>query len=445
MTYTAIYLTHLLTIALTALGLIAAVRRKRLYAALIAGLLIYQALALPALPSIMDEFGLDVVIAGQLAALCGVAMLMVTLESLERALPQNTPGLEPFVENVVLSPVCYLTVVLLLVVGLASITATRGSDLFSLSWEDVRGSELPFTSLGTFLQFIVFPAVWVLWRRRMRLLSFVLLLLSLGFFLVYGSRAALLTIPAVIGLDYYSRGKLNDYRNIAWMGMLLAGLVVVLHVGGRLVRGLGLSAVLMVASGEGVGLDSLSEIDWSGGESNINRYYYFAVQEENVSGVQPLQTLLRWFTMYLPRSVAESFKPMDATYLLWTHALNKGLFDEDLYYAAMLSMVRDGAPGSTHAMIWGEFWINGGAPALIALSVTLGLLLFAIDRLVSRLPSTLCTLAVPAIAVGYVFVARGNSVIGLGYIAYILPMAWLAYSATQLALRAIGARALRER
>jgi hypothetical protein len=77
-------------------------------------------------------------------------------------------------------------------------------------------------------------------------------------------------------------------------------------------------------------------------------------------------------------------------------------------------------------------WLNGGLPAVPIFAACLGCILLIIEVVYDRVPATVYLLSAPATLIGYVMVARGNSVIGLGYTAYVLPLAMLAYGLTRL-------------
>ena len=138
-------------------------------------------------------------------------------------------------------------------------------------------------------------------------------------------------------------------------------------------------------------------------------------------------------TIYLPRWLAEDFKPVDPTYLLWTHAVNHGVFDGQDYITQIMNVLRQGEAGSVHPLYWGEAWINGGLPALVTMSVLLAFMTVCIDWMFRALPATVATLTAPALAVGYLMVARGNSVIGLGLAAYLIPPALFGYAVLTVA------------
>ena len=73
-------------------------------------------------------------------------------------------------------------------------------------------------------------------------------------------------------------------------------------------------------------------------------------------------------------------------------------------------------------------WVNGAWPAAPVFAAALAALLLIIDVAYARVPDVAYVLAAPATLIGYVMVARGNSVIGIGYTAYVLPMALVAWA-----------------
>jgi hypothetical protein len=423
---------HVLTTLIQVFGLVRAAVRVRLYAAFLAGLLLYQVLSLASIGYFLEEFGADVLIHGELVILSGTLMILISIEFFETLIGVTNRG-EPnkCISDVIADPGRYLVIAGSSFLFLLIVMTSRGSVFLDSNWEELRPGLGFLDSVATLLQFIAFPVVWILFRLGRRHIALFSLVLALAVFAAYGSRAALLTIPATIGLDYYYRGLLFDRRYMVFGSAFVVLLVIVLHVGGRIIRGLGLGGVVSIAQGDFSSIVSLLEdpeqIDWSGGESSIMYYFLFVIREGSIQGIEHLSSVLRWLTMYLPRALAPDLKPIDATYSLWVYAANAGVFDGKDTLDKILDIVRQGDMGSLHALFWGEAWMNGGVSALVTMCVLLGCCLVIIEYIYSLLPATVVALIAPATVIGYLMVARGNSVIGLGYIAYLLPFALVGY------------------
>lgn len=142
--------------------------------------------------------------------------------------------------------------------------------------------------------------------------------------------------------------------------------------------------------------------------------------------------------MYVPRSLVEGFKPQDPTYALWTHAANSGLFDGAGFISQVLALVSVGDSGSIHPTFWGEAWMNGRWLGVVVMCMALAITVHLLERLFAALPSVAAVLCMPAAVVGYLMVARGNSTIGLGYIAYLVPVAVVSAFSAAAILRTLG-------
>lgn len=423
---------HIAVALVLGFGLWRALDRMRIYSALLAGLCGYQLLSISEIPALVEEFGIRNVGSAELVALVGALVVVVMFEVLAK-LDVSSAQLRvgSIIADTAERSAVYLSVVLVGYVLIVLITALRGEALFTLNWEEARSDVGFLDSIATLALFMVFPACWILWKTQRRMLAGIALASAVMLTAVYGSRAALLTIPAIIGLDMLSRRLFTrNLRTLALMGCGVLGLVVLIHVTGRLIRGFGLGGLLALAQGQTLTADELRQllagIDWTGGESGIFEYYVFVISESHIPGVESLATLSRWLLMYLPRSLAEGFKPQDPTYALWTHAANSGLFDGVGFVAQVLSLLKAGDSGSIHPTFWGEAWMNGQWLALIAMCVVLAVFAHVLERLFVYLPSTAMALCGPAAVVGYLMVARGNSTIGFGYMAYLIPISIVA-------------------
>jgi len=435
---------HFATAAVLAFGLLRSLERVRVYSALLAGLLGYQLLAVIALSDLVAQFGIQVVATGEMAALAGAVILVGTLEALatlDRSFVSRRVG--DVVSATSSRPFVYLGISLAIIVAILSISALRGSALFELNWEQARAESSFLTSVATLLLFVAFPCAYVLWRSRHFGLAGFALLIAVSLTAVYGSRAALLTLPAVIALDMLSRGVFTrNARTLVLVGLGILGLVTLFHVTGRLIRGFGLAGLIALARGESLSAGEagqlLSEIDWTGGESDIFEYFFFVVGQSSIPGVEAPATLWRWLLMYLPRSLVEGFKPLDPTYALWTHAANSGLFEGEGFIAQVLDLLSVGDSGSIHPTFWGEAWMNGRWLGIVVMCMALAVTVHLLERLYVLLRPAAAVLCLPAAVVGYLMVARGNSTIGLGYIAYLLPVAVLAVLSASAILRTLG-------
>jgi hypothetical protein len=164
-------------------------------------------------------------------------------------------------------------------------------------------------------------------------------------------------------------------------------------------------------------------IDVTGGEGNIYRYYYYVVQksyEHYPYGAWT--TAQRLALLYVPARLAPDIKPADITYTLYTDAFDDGIFDDNPYLEKIGMLLEEGQTGSIHPILWGEAYANGGLIAILVVPALLGIILVIIEKYLRGLTPVGAVLIIPLTMVGFLMVARGNSVIGFGYPGYAIPM-----------------------
>jgi hypothetical protein len=418
-----------------------AVRDRRLYAFLFLGLVAYQLVMTLGLGALAEEFGVRTMFAAEMAMLLGAVMLVTGVMFFERLTRRFEP-VEPINPVAAASDAWphYRNLVILCAGIALGIAVRRGSSVLEVNWEEVRGEATFLDQIATLLQFFIFPATWIAFRAGRRVWALFFAVLAVAAFALFGSRAALLTGVAVIGVDLF-RSQMARSTKLRVM-LLLASAGLTLHIVGRIVRGLGLGGVYRLLVGEtdaaSLGQEIAETVEWTGGEYEIARYFAFAVKEGPFSDIHPLASVIRWFSMYLPTSSFQGLKPEDATYALWRHAADYGVFDSYAAVDQIIALLQKGDTGSIHPMLWGEFWINGGWAAIPIAALLLAMQMVMFERLLERVPGVVASLVMPVAAVGWLMVARGNSVIGLGYTYYLLPAAlgvWLLYGGLRLTFR----------
>lgn len=427
-----IAVTQLLALAAILLMTFWSLRGRKLYGFLFLGLSVFGVLQLFALPSLVDEFGHAAVADAVMYGLIGSLCLVVTTTAVEIASGRShAQGFRNPIADARLVWPSYLVMIVFCMALTIAIAARKGTGLYLQTWEDTRSDADLLDSLATLMQFFLFPAAWIAYRSKHPVAAVLLLLVALATFPVFGSRAALLALPAAIGIDVLrsrlTRGRL--YRVLA----IVAGIGLLLHVLGRIVRGLGLGGIYQVITNRDNAQQVLAEVsenvDWTGGESEVSRYFVYSVDKGDFDGMSVLASMTRWAEMYLPRWLAPDTKPEDVTYVLWRHATNDGIFDSYPSIERLIDLLQAGDSGSVHPTLWGEMWVNGGWLAIPAMAIGLAIILVAIEKIHDGAPRVVTALVAPATVVGYVMVARGNSVIGLGYSFYLLPVAFLMYMA----------------
>jgi hypothetical protein len=427
---------HFATLAVQVLAALMGMRRRRLYTIMFAALAVFQLLSLPTLGSLVEEFGLTAVAQAEVLALGGSAVLAVMLYGADRLLPRSRydPSVSPLAATAE-KPARYYVVVGICLVLIAILMFRRGLSILEVTWQESRLDSTYLEGLATLLQFMAFPAIWVTWKAKHHLVSTLIALVAITLFAVYGSRAALLTFPMAVALDLMFRWEKVRHPVLVTLAFGIAALF--LHIVGRYLRGFGIAGLVSMATGGTVSLadlgDAITEVDLSGGEAAIWRYFTFAMSSDHYADIMPLTSVVRWLTIYVPSNLAMGVKPEDVTYTLWWHAFSSGIFDRFESFPEVLKVISQGGYGSLHPLLWGELWVNGGLLVAPIFLVILAALILLIESLYALVPSVLYTLSAPATAVGMMMVARGNSVIGLGYTAYILPIASVLLAVTWFA------------
>lgn len=406
--------------------------RGRLYVIFFAAAAFYQAVSLVSLSTMLRDFGTRNVLQAEIIALCGTLLLSAYLVAGDRFLTGRrfaAAGSNPF-DAVVARPGAYLAIAGASLIVITAIMVRGGLSFTERTWQEARLDSGILDALATLLLFIVFPASWIAFRASRPIVATLLLICSLVLFVVYGSRAALLTLPMIILFEAMVRYGKTRIRLRSVVMVVTAALA--LHVAGRIFRGFGLAGLMALVRGESVTgvelLETLSAVDLTGGEAAIFRYFLFVVSAAPFPDVEPLTSVARWIGLYLPGGLMPGFKPVDLTYTIWWHAYAAGVFDSSASFGELLKVIGLGGGGSLHPLVWGEMWANGEWLAIPVFTGGLALILLMIEAIYARLPKVVYVLAAPATLIGYVMVARGNSVIGLGYTAYVLPLAIAGYA-----------------
>lgn len=313
---------------------------------------------------------------------------------------------------------------LFLIASLAIFLLLR--DDYASNWEAARESSSPLLVFAPFLMFLGCPGLVSAWRTSNGVFL-VFLFGVLCVFMFSGSRAGVLTAMAMYAwylLAKRGRIALNS-RAIAGFALILMAVFAV-HALLRGIRGFSPTELaMMLVAGDFGGIGSrIAESSvggFAGSESTIVQYLVFSASaaDENVYGF--LTSVQRVLMLFLPGSFFPD-KPIDVTYRLSIDALSQGLFDDSPYYEVLVEQHAAGIVGSLHPTLFGELFLSGEWIGLIV-----GVLFFAgvcmvIELLLLKLRPINALLLLGPTIVGMAMIARGNSVIGVGYFFYLLPI-----------------------
>jgi hypothetical protein len=289
-----------------------------------------------------------------------------------------------------------------------------------VTWSEARVESGFMTVVATFSLLLACPGIVSAFIAKRPIAFAVLLVLCITSFVLLGSRAALLCalVFALWLMLIRSQGPGRKLQVLAFAAV--AGFAV--HVLLRQVRGLGIGGLLL-AFDDGTLLATLfgSEVnsDLSGGEAAIPKYFLFSQSASSISDFGFMSSIQRLALLPIPRVEGWIEKPVDVTYLLWAKAYEAGLFSEGQGQEILLDSYLSGSLGSLHPTLFGEYFLTGGWISLVLSTLILGAVFSLIDLAMRRIDRLTSLALCGPVLVGYLFVARGNSVVGLGYFFYL--------------------------
>lgn len=308
--------------------------------------------------------------------------------------------------------------------SLLLLAAARESLL--VNWNEARNDSGPITVLAAFSLLLAAPGIVSAWfDRRLGLTLFLVAICAISFAML-GSRAAMLG-ALVFGIWVMltrAQGTPSKLR-IVFYALILG---FAMHVLFRQIRGLGVVGLLQAVEDGRLLMalfDSNTLMDPSGGEGEIPKYFVFATTVSSTQDFGFMSSIQRLFMLPIPRDNVWIDKPMDVTYLLWERAYVAGIFSEAEGQALLFESFASGSLGSLHPTLFGELFIAGGWVALIGSLVVLAAVFTFIDSSLDRMDRLTALALVGPILIGYLFVARGNTVIGLGYFFYLFIIFWI--------------------
>jgi hypothetical protein len=433
---------YIINIVILSFGFYIAFVRRRFYSLLWLAMLAFHVVSLPNFGSFSAEFSTSVIAMGQIMILLANSLLLAVLILVDR-LPSAGViyigrGSSILPQKSLIGNRYFVTIILLAFLALLIRFRTGFSVIFS-NWQENRYSLGPLDTFAHMLGFIVFPGIWVATRQRRYVLTVALGFACFALFQIAGSRAMALTLVCAVYLDtLISRGSVPKKLGL----LFVVGIgTFTLHTLMRLTRGLGLAILL-----GNIDLQAIfsEPVDWSGGEAETYRWFYYVIDKSSYtypywSGV----TLIRLASIYVPRSFVPDIKPGDITYQIWLDALRDGLFSSNRYFEAFERLALSGGAGSVHPTLWGDAWVNAGWIGIVVYPIIMSLTLLLLEYFVVRLSPVGAVALVPILGASYLMVARGNLVIGFGYIAYIAPIVLVAFSL--MGLRLFSSRSVNQR
>ena len=310
--------------------------------------------------------------------------------------------------------------------GLSFVLVLRnGTEVFYSNWEQSRESGNVLDVMANLLGFIFVPCLWLLFKERKLLVGSMLSILNLFFLQMSGARSILMSLCCVAYFDLLL-SKVSVLKKLLLMGLLCV-VAFGFHSLFRLVRGMGLALLLSTTFSGGLPeyLSSYEDVDYSGGESEIYKYYYYVIDKNyDRPPYRSHTTLIRLALLYVPTRLASEFKPEDITYQLWDDALRDGYLPVT-YLPELKARAGRGQLGSVHPTLWGDAYASSGLLGIFVYPLLFCFAVIIIERVIIHVSSFCWLTLVPAIGVGYLLVARGNVVIGVGFIGCFAPFLFI--------------------
>jgi len=414
--FSSVFILAVSCIALTIAGW-STLKKGRVYALLIGMLAMYGF-------SILFSLNNELVDGNRLMAASvyavGSIVLLMTIYFVEMLLPQrNDGGFLSWRQRIQSGIEAHAYWTLLAgIFSLALFVVTQQD--FELTGMQTRSESGAVVVFATFLFMLSVPGVISGFLQGEKLMLVLRLIIAISIFLLSSSRAAMM--GAVVYGAWLSLAQAKSRAARIRIVFILLFIAFIIHVLLRVIRGFGMLGFLR-AVGDGTLIEhfgaSAINLDLSGGEAAIVHYFFFAAKVASAETFGYLTSVVRWFTLFFPRELFPTGKPMDVTYLLWAKGFTSGIFDAKVSYGALEELFLLGSYGSLHATLFGELFLSGRWLSLLISTPVAGALCVFIDRSLLWLNATSALLLLGPVLIGMLMVARGNSVIGFGYFFYL--------------------------
>ena len=378
--------------------------RKRVYSILWGALAGYQILSFFQLNFYLSSFSSTALVKGQFLMVLSNLLFFAGFFALEPVflrIPVSRTDLASDLPRIRY----YLVVAFSL--GLAFVLLVRnGTQVFYSNWEQSRESSNALDVMSNLLGFIFFPCLWLLFKERKLFVGSMLSILNLVFFQISGARSVLMSLFCVAYFDLLL-SKAAVVKKLLIMGLLCL-VAFGFHSFFRLVRGMGAAVFLSTTFSGGLPeyLSTYEEVDYSGGESEIYKYYYYVIEKDyGPPFYRSHTTLVRLALLYVPTSLASEFKPGDLTYQIWYDALRDGYL-RVTYLPQLKARAARGQFGSLHPTLWGDAFASSGLLGICVYPLLFCFAVITIEHMIIRCSSFCCFTLVPAIGVCYLLLGE---------------------------------------
>lgn len=394
--------------------------RGKVYGVLFGGLAIYGFFAFEQIGTLLEIFSPDVIGTAALVYAAGSVVLALSIVAFEQTFPYREAGsANLWVLRMWRSASDHTKwATIASCIALVLLLHTRSN--LGAAWNVARTTNGFETSVAAFFLLLGTPGIASAVIRGKKFLALSLFVINIVSFVLLGSRAAML---GALGFWVWivfmrQRSRLKQLRIL----IIIVLLGFCAQVALRFIRGFGLDELLAALSnGDIFSLFISNPVvrHISGGEAAIVKYFMFSIELAPSDTFGFMTSIHRLALFFIPYSVHLLSKPMDVTYQLWAAAYSHGLFAHAAGADLLRKSYLSGDYGSIHPTLFGEMFVSGQWPSLIISVVLVGALCVFIDRCLTHMSDTRALLVLGPTIAGFLFVARGNSVIGFGYFIYL--------------------------
>jgi hypothetical protein len=415
-----LYLVNLFVIIL---GLIRSYRGRKVYICIWLSIAVFHIGSLVNIQKVVYQFEASLVNTGQVYMIIANSIFLVSLIFFEfgkkkYSLPSKKTNFHIDINIKDLNTDRFAAILFCLCVLNILWRFKDGGDVLNQNWQDQRDSAGLIESIAVYIGMILFSSILIFIKQNK--VPIVCLLLSVGliYFQLIGSRAMLVCMGLSIIIDIllFEKNIKKQMRNLIFTGVSLLGL----HTFTRFTRNLGLAFIFGDAS---LDWEAIAEdgIDFTGGESGIYDYFYALIDiNSQFYPYNSLITPIRLALIYFPGSWLKSIKPDDITYQIWIDIVNS-----KHVWTVTGSVNTQEIPGTLQPTVWGDAYANLGILGIFLYPVFLALFVLSMEKFLKSTTKFGMLIIAPIVGNSYLMIARGNVVIGFGYIAYAIPLIFL--------------------
>lgn len=414
---------YLLNLFVITLGILKSYQKRKVYICIWLSLATFHIGSLINIQSVIYQFDISLINVGQIYMIVANSILFISIVFLEleygkRKLFLKKVSYSIDIEIKNLNTNKFAVILLILCIMNMAWRFKNGSEVLNQNWQDQRDSAGLIESIAIYVGMVLFSSVLIFIKQHKIFIASIVLSVGLVYFQLIGSRAMLVCmgLSVIINILLFEENPIKKMKNLTFAGVFLLGL----HTLTRFTRNLGLAFIFGSAS---LDWETIVEdgVDFTGGESGIYDYFY-ALLDINTQSYpyNSLVTPIRLALIYFPGSWIKTIKPDDITYQIWIDIVNSK------YIGTVTGSVNtQETPGTLQPTIWGDAYANLGILGFFLYPIFLALFMFSVEKFLKTTTKFGMLITAPIVGNSYLMIARGNVVIGFGYMAYTIPLIFL--------------------